>query len=253
MIPSKLLGPIMIPDFKILRYHDEIGYYELVCKSEQIEKFRNKFHLDKKEKNLNLNHSSEIYDGAVLSQSFLITDDNRQALPEKFKDLPNGTWMIELTFKREDYANQIVELNLNGFSISATFNVKGVDGKSYEVHEKFRIMNKLSDLLSFNIYVQGGSTDGAGRNEHGAAHFELKEKNTNKGLGKIFMPSLDEWNKLDNKSRIKLMLVHNGADITSKEKKAMVRWLEINDNENLLRCHKEWNENNKFNNRVTLI
>jgi len=45
--------------------------------------------------------------------------------------------------------------------------------KPGEIYVKFRRMNKPHELSSFYIDVRGGSTDGAGRNEHGTAHFHL--------------------------------------------------------------------------------
>ena len=67
------------------------------------------------------------------------------------------------------------------------------------------------------------------------------------------MPSLDLWLKSDFKQRIEFMTIQNKDDISKKDKKGMVRWLELNDNENLLMCHKEWNESNKDNKRAIMI
>ena len=243
----------MVPDFKILRHHDEIGFYELIIGADVIEFYKNKFHKEKKEKNININHGPEIYDGATLTQSFLIDKGNRDSLPGQFQELPDGTWMVEYTFDRPENLSELESQNINGFSVEGNFTIEGADGKKYSVYEKFRIMNKLSDLLRFNIYVQGGGTDGHGRNEHGSGHFELKEKNSGHSLGKIDMPTLEHWKSCDYKSRIELMTVKNATDISKREKKVMVSWLELRDNENLISCHKEWNEKNKDNNRVTFM
>jgi hypothetical protein len=252
-IKNRILGPVMIPDKKMLRYHDEIGFYELVIPTNAIEFFRNKFHSDKKENNINIQHEEKIEEGIRLTDSFLIDNDNRQSLPLEFQDLPNGTWMIEYTFDNPELLVQFEKNGLRGFSIEGKFTIVGEDGKKYTVQENFKRMNKLSDLLSFDIWVHGGGAEEGGRKEHGEAHFELKEKNTRKPLGKITMPSLELWLKSDFKQRIELMTVENNIDISKKDKKGMVRWLELNENENLLNCHKEWNESNKHNKRTILI
>ena len=161
--------------------------------------------------------------------------------------------MIEYTFESPALLAHYKSIGLKGFSVEGKFTIFGKDGKKYSVIEKFKRINKLSDLLYFEIWVHGGSTEGSGRNEHGVAHFELKEKNTRKPLGKITMPSLEVWLKSDFKEKIELMKVQNNIDISKKDKRAMVRWLELNDNENLINCHKEWNESNKYNNRTVLI
>ncbi len=238
----------------MLRYHDEIGFYNLSIDADTIEKYKNKFHAEKKEDQLNLNHSNLLQTDAKMTQSFLINDKIRDGLPEELKHLPNGTWMIELTFESYKAYEEFEKLGLKGFSIEGTFPITGPDGITHTITEKLRIMNKLSDFLPFNVYVQGGSNHGAGRNEHGPAHFELKQKNTNKNLGKIFMPTMQTWTSSDFKARIDLMKVHGADDIPTKDKKAMVRWLEMDENNNLIRCHNEWNECNKHNtNRTTLI
>ena len=252
-IKNRILGPVMIPDKKMLRYHDKIGFYELVIPADAIEFYRNKFHSEKKEDNINIQHEEIIEDGVRLSNSFLINNDNRQSLPAEFQDLPNGTWMIEYTFENSELLAHYENIGLKGFSVEVKFTIVGENGKKYTIQENFKRMNKLSDLLSFEIWVHGGGAEEGGRKEHGEAHFELKEKKTRRPLGKITMPSLELWLKSDFKERIELMTVQNNVDISKKDKKGMVRWLELNDNENLLNCHKEWNESNKHNKRTIMI
>lgn len=250
---NRILGPVMIPDKKMLRYHDDIGFYELVIPTEAIKFYQKKFHSDKKEKKINIQHEKIVEDGVRLSDSFLINNNNRHSLPLEFRNLPNGTWMIEYTFENPQLLAQYENIGLNGFSVEGKFTIVDEDGKKHTIKENFKRMNKLSDLLSFEIWVYGGGAEDGGRKEHGEAHFELKEKNTRRSIGKITMPSLELWLKSDFKQRIELMTVQNKADISRKDKKGMVRWLELNDNENLLNCHKEWNEKNKDNKRTILI
>jgi len=250
---NRILGPVMIPDKKMLRYHDDIGFYELVIPTEAIKFYQKKFHSDKKEKKINIQHEKIVEDGVRLSDSFLINNNNRHSLPLEFRNLPNGTWMIEYTFENPQLLAQYENIGLNGFSVEGKFTIVDEDGKKHTIKENFKRMNKLSDLLSFEIWVYGGGAEDGGRKEHREAHFELKEKNTRRSIGKITMPSLELWLKSDFKQRIELMTVQNKADISRKDKKGMVRWLELNDNENLLNCHKEWNEKNKDNKRTILI
>jgi len=250
---KKVLGPAMIPEKKMLRYHEEIGFYELIFPAETIEHYRNKFHSNKKENNISIEHKLIIKKGVELTDSFLINKENSHLLPIYFQDLPNGTWMMEYTFDNSNLLSKFENDGSGGFSIEVKFTIVVEDGNKYDVYEKFSRMNKLSDLLSIEIWVHGGSTDGKGRNEHGEAHFELKEKNSRKPLGKIMMPSLNLWLQSSFKEKIKLMVVQNGDEITKKDKKGLVRWLELNDNENLIKCHKEWNESNKHNNRTFQI
>lgn len=247
-----VLGPSMIPDVKMTRYHYELGFFLTFFSREQIEILYNRFHKNGFEKNLGIDHGSEIYTGAKLIDSFLINSENQATLPDEFKDLPVGTWMLKMEFTDKREYDRINELGLTGFSVSGSFQIKA-NGKTYTVNEDFKRMNKLSDLLPFDIHVFGGSTEGAGRNEHGDAHFQLKEKGSRKDLGKIYMPTKESWENATQKERIKMMRVDGRTQLKPKEKKMFVRWLEIDENQNLIKCHNQWNESNEGNNRTNPI
>lgn len=252
MKKTRIINAVLIPNFLMTRYNPKIGFYEAIFSPETIELYKKKFDNDNITE-LSINHSDEILENTKLSDSFLITTENQKQLDESFSHLPLGTWMIEYTISNESEVKLIEDLKLKGFSVEGEFTVEDENGKQFSIIEKFRIMNKISELLSFNIYVQGGSTEGAGRNEHGEAHFELKEKNSGKKLGKIFMPTKEKWISCNRKERIELLVVENGKQLSKREKKVLVEWLEINNSENLLKCHSEWNEVNKFNNRTQPI
>lgn len=249
---ARILGPVMIPDFKMLRYHEDVGFYDLVATAETISKIKTSFDKDFGLKPT-AEHTPKTIDDAEMTGSFLLSEKNIEELPENFKHLPFGTWFLEFTFRTPEALKAVESEGLRGFSLEFPFNIVGPNGETFTVLEKFRLMNKLSDLLPFDIHVFGGSTDGYGRNEHGPAHFELKEKSTRKSLGKINMPSLQTWLELSFDKRVDLMNVINGEDISRKDKKAIVRWLELDSNQNLINCQKQWNESNKHNNRTTPI
>ena len=46
-----------------------------------------------------------------MTKSFLISDSNKKDLPDNFKDLPNGTWMIEYEIQNEKVWKLIEEKN----------------------------------------------------------------------------------------------------------------------------------------------
>lgn len=240
----------MIPNLKILRFHEEIGEYEIKFSKKDIFILRKRFHDNGYDKNFNLNHEEPLT-GMTMTSSFLVDKENRKNLPEEFKNLPFGTWVIIVEVTQSTF-EKLKENNATGFSVEGTFKIFR-NKKSYTIKERFRIMNKLSDRLPFDVHIFGGSTSGAGRNEHGNAHFQIKERNTLKDLGKIYMPSLVNWQKSNQKEKIILMQLYEGQDIATKHKKFLIDWLEQNNNENLLRCHAQWNESNKDNNRTTLI
>lgn len=243
-----IFGVILIPDLKIKRFHNEIGEYYLVFSKENILALRNKYHKSGNDKNFSLEHGKK-ESGIKMIKSFLITKKSQKTLPIEFQHLPIGTWMVALEIDKK-MSKKIERRNLRGFSIEGNFTIVGPDGKKYNVSEKLRVMNKPSEL-PFRVHVFGGSTDGAGRNEHGEAHFQLEEKNTRKSIGKILMPKLDDWNNADKKEKWKMLSIINDKDIKNNEKKQFAKWLD--ENNNLENCHNEWNEKNKHNNRVNYI
>ncbi len=251
----KILGVAMIPDMEIYRNPNQIikEEHKVYFTAKTIAALRENFHLKHGKDSFDINHNNLPVENVKLTKSFLIDNDNRNSIPLIYKHLPNGSWMIEYEVNNEEVWSKIINGEINGFSVEGRFTLTDDYGINHTVLERFRIMNKLSELLSFNIYVQGGSTEGAGRNEHGDAHFELKEKNSRKKIGKIFMPSLDIWIKSNRKDRMNFLTVDKGIDISKREKKIFLEWLEKDNNENLIRCHKEWNEANKDNNRVKFI
>lgn len=67
----KILGPLMIPNLKILRFHKKIGEYNLVVSQKVTAAYRERFHKNGKDKFFNLNHETPI-DGIEIIESFLI-------------------------------------------------------------------------------------------------------------------------------------------------------------------------------------
>ena len=241
---NRILGAILIPEKEIERYHNELGFFKIKFSKEIIKEYKDNF-----DKKLNIpltkSHSEESFKSFELSNSFLIS--------ETYKNYPIGTWLVEYIFNDEEEFLNLISSNLTGFSIELEYSITDENGKTYHLKDNFERMNKLSELLSINIFIRGGSTGGAGRNEHGEAHFEIHKKNSLKNIGKIFMPKLSHWNNLNFKEKLSLLVIENGEDLPKREKKAFVKWLEKNENENLKRCHKEWNRINKDNNQAILI
>lgn len=248
---NRILGAVLIPDKEIERYHEELGYHEIIFSKEVIKKYKENF--DKKENvALTKAHSNETFKSFKLSNSFLINENNKNSLPEPYNTYPIGTWLIAYTFKDEEEFLNLIS-NYKGFSAEIEYSITDENGKTHRIIDNFKRMNKLSELLSIDIYIRGGSTGGAGRNEHGEAHFEIHQKNSRKNIGKIFMPELSKWINSNFKEKSFLLTISNGADLTKREKKALVLWLEKDNNENLKRCYIEWNRINKDNNQAILI
>jgi len=86
--------------------------------------------------------------------------------------------------------------------------------------------------------IRGGETGAVGRSEHGEPHFHIIEFNTNKDLGKVYFPTV-------NNTELKFE-----CSLKSKEKKKIEQWVFKDNQKVLIEMNKLWNELNKHNNRV---
>lgn len=240
----RIKGAVLIPGKKMLRYHVEIGFYQAMFDPETIVKIKERVG---NEISISKNHSDNNYSSATIVDSYILTSKNKTA---KELDLPQGTWMIEIEFKNKD-EYQFALANSTGFSFQSQFKFKASNGKEYLVKEGFRKMNQLSELLNVDLYIQGGGTSSTGRSEHGHAHFEVKERNSKKKLGDIFLPTLEQWRSLDDRQKLRFIALSNPkGTISKRERKAIVHWLDIDNESNLISSIQEWNKVNKDNHRA---
>lgn len=122
---NKILGPALIPNKKVYRGPNKTnpeGYY-IYFTAETIAKSRTKFHQNNFDNKVNINHDGILIEGIILSDSFLIDDQNRKDIPSEFKDLPNGTWMVEYEIHDKELWKRVNSSELNGFSIEGIFNL----------------------------------------------------------------------------------------------------------------------------------
>ena len=182
-----------------------------------------------------------------VSQCWVVSEEQREKL-----NLSVGSWfgVIEI----ENGWNIIESGMLKRFVLVENDSAESIPiiqtpGKYMSI-EKFIKVNKPHELSSFDIDVRGGSTEGAGRNEHGEPHFHLLKKRSRVELGKINIPDVETWKRAENK--LKLIQVE-GGDITRAERKELIEWLDKDNCKNLHTLLKEWNERNKDNiTRATL-
>lgn len=237
-------GPVLIPGIRMLRYHEEIGFYEAVFEINTILKIKNRVGTTIK---INKNHTEDIYHSAKVIDSFILDESNRLEID---KELPDGTWMVIVAYSdQEEYEYAI--RNSTGFSFQGQFKIKAENGREYTINEGFRRMNQLSELLNVDLYIQGGGTMSTGRSEHGAAHFEVKEKGSRNKIGDLFLPTLESWRGFTEKEKLQFLSIKNAKQKLSKrEKKAISLWLSLDNEKNLISSITEWNRVNKDNTRA---
>lgn len=101
-------------------------------------------------------------------------------------------------------------------------------------------------FAKFYLDIRGGETSGAGRNEHGPAHFHIIENGINKDLGRVYFPTVMEF---ISKQKTELEFDLN-SKVDRKDKKRISKWIFDSGFENLKSINKEWELRNKFNNRI---
>lgn len=123
-----VLGPALIPDKKILRAPNSKvdDYHYVFFSAETIMKIREKFHREKKDNNVNIEHNGELLNDIYLTKSFILDDTNILTIEDEFKDLPIGTWMVEYKVDNDKVWEMIQNKKLNGFSIEGTFNYEEI-------------------------------------------------------------------------------------------------------------------------------
>ena len=119
-----IIGPAMIPSKKMLRGPNKVVNepHKVFFTAETIVKIREKFHQNNFDNRVNINHDGVQVKGVELTQSFILSEENRNDLDSEFRELPAGTWMVEYRIDNEDIWQQIKDKKLNGFSVEGIFN-----------------------------------------------------------------------------------------------------------------------------------
>lgn len=124
-------GPALIPDMRIYRFSPIYGEYEVVFDADTIAKLVEKYATENKLNLIDVNHDGEITDKmATCIESFIVSDDT------KYKDYPNGTWIVAYKIHDEQLWGQIKANDVRGFSVEVTANLERVLFRTAEKTEK---------------------------------------------------------------------------------------------------------------------
>ncbi len=255
-----IIAPTMIPGKSMPRFHESIGGYDICYSSEYIHSLFRK--TDKRKITTTIDHKGNPISCSIIA-SFLkgldfegqirralpfLSNDDVKILLNKFNSLPKRSWIQIQEFDSHEDREKIIASGKTGLSVELNHTIN-VNGKKIRIREEFERIDSPNDKLPFSLHIYGGSTWSWGRSEHGQAHLEAK-KNGN-SFDKIFIPYSKEWNSSSPKKKINLLTSEKGR-VSRKERKKLVEWLDSDNN--LMRCHESWNNNNKDNeNRAMFI
>ena len=136
-------GPIMLSNTPIFRSDEHFGDYFVEFTPDTILKIAKKFFRKGFQNNVNLMHSSQVFDGVTLFESF-ISDSSRGILPMKgFEDAPEGSWFGSMIVDNEEAWQKVKSGEIKGFSVEGIFY-----NKPKEVEKASNLMAQIKKILS---------------------------------------------------------------------------------------------------------
>lgn len=153
-----IVGPAIIPNKVIPRYDEENDeYFNIVFEKDTIEKMVKHFNKKAIKERFNFEHSDKII-SATLKGSWIIEDEQYdKSKMYGFKNLPIGTYFIEVQIENDEDWELVKEMDNTGFSIEAMLKLVEKDIKeNLNNNKKNKIEMKLTEkfedgkLLIFN-------------------------------------------------------------------------------------------------------
>ena len=140
-----ITGPAMIPDKMIYRFDAATNeeYYVYFTK-ETVEKISQRYLIEHKQSNVNLEHADPITDVSLV-ESWIVTDPENDKASALGYSVPVGTWMVSMKVNNEDVWNNLVKTGtVKGFSIEGYFVQKF--GKQIDPDDT--VLQQIIDILN---------------------------------------------------------------------------------------------------------
>ena len=136
-----LMGPILVPDKKILRVDGAGQPYYVFFKPETIKRL-SELYLEKKlTDKATLEHDKNI-DGVNLVESWIVDDPKHDKQQVFGMDYPKGTWMVSMKILDDAIWQKVKDGKLNGFSVQGYFLEKAKFSK-----DNTETLEKIKDIL----------------------------------------------------------------------------------------------------------
>ena len=145
-------GVALLADTPIYRRNEELGEYYIVFEKDTIRQLVEKYSKDGLLNIINLQHDSDTYtaDACVMVESYFV-DHERGIVPEEFKDVPDGSWIISFKVEDDDLWQKIKESHgeeggLNGFSVEVVSGIERMRAAHMAAQQK--VDEPIGDLES---------------------------------------------------------------------------------------------------------
>ena len=117
-----LIGPALIPDKKIYRVDNTGKEYYVTFSKDTIEKIVKKYFKQSQHVNFNMEHVENLTINAVVQESWIIEDSEKDKSAIYGFNLPVGTWMLATYIEDDNVWNDFVKTEkLKGYSIEGMF------------------------------------------------------------------------------------------------------------------------------------
>lgn len=139
-----ITGPAMIPDKMIYRFDSYTNeeYYVYFTK-ETVEKISQRYLIEQKQGNVNLEHADPISDVSLI-ESWIVADPEKDKAAALGYTVPVGTWMISMKVNNKDVWDNLVKTEtVKGFSIEGYF----VQRFAKDTHPDEATLNRIIEIL----------------------------------------------------------------------------------------------------------
>jgi len=138
-----ITGPALIPNKEIYRYNPVTNEEYYVWFSEEtVEEAAQKFLIEMKNRNVNVEHQNEI-DGLCLVESWIVDDPETDKAKSLGYSVTKGTWMVSFKVLDDNIWNDLIKTEkVKGFSIEGNFIGKVSMNNVCEIEKK---INEISD------------------------------------------------------------------------------------------------------------
>lgn len=139
-------GPLMIPDLPIFRKADgERPNHMVIFDKETIKNIAHRFARNGKFNSVNMMHeATSVPEGVYMIETFITDSARGISAPDKFKELPEGTWFGSYKVDNEDVWNDFISTGLfKGFSVEGLFKYE----TATEPTDEEKILQSIEYLL----------------------------------------------------------------------------------------------------------
>jgi len=143
-----LMGPLLIPDKKILRIDGGGREYDVFISADTIKRVAQLYLQNGNQGEATIEHSKKIK-GVSLVESWVTESQTKDKSALYNFALPIGTWFGIMKIEDEELWNEYIRTgNIRGFSIEGIFDHKPIEASAEEEMSAEEVIQKIKELLN---------------------------------------------------------------------------------------------------------